>query len=160
MAVALHLHDESPEAEGYQDLWNGVLRLFNLIQFLSVPWWSTTAAVKAGVYPDFAGPAASPKPLGAGWEQAVEEADPCVQGLLREVAVLGALPPDTLGYELTGPSGRVVGEAEAAWTQGKVALLRRDQIDSAPAFSAEGWTVFDEDAGARSLQAAVALDMD
>ena len=160
MAVALHLHDESPEAEGYQDLWNGVLRLFNLIQFLSAPWWSTTAAVKAGVYPDFAGPAASPKPLGAGWEQAVEEADPCVQGLLREVAVLGALPPDTLGYELTGPSGRVVGEAEAAWTQGKVALLRRDQIDSAPAFSAEGWTVFDEDAGARSLQAAVALDMD
>lgn len=45
MGAALHLRDEPPESDGYQPAWNGVLRLFNLVQFLSKPWRSTTAGV-------------------------------------------------------------------------------------------------------------------
>ena len=42
-AAVVHLRDDnvSRESKDYRRIWNGVLRLFNLLQFLPGAWWTT-----------------------------------------------------------------------------------------------------------------------
>lgn len=47
LAAALDPENGTPESDGHQPAWNGVLRLFNLVQFLSGRGRSTTAGVGA-----------------------------------------------------------------------------------------------------------------
>lgn len=44
--VALHLDDTDTTADGYQREWNGVLRLYNLLQFLPNACWTTARGVR------------------------------------------------------------------------------------------------------------------
>ena len=97
--------------------------------------------------------------MSAGWEQAFEEADPWVQSILGGAA-LGARPPDGFGFELTGPSGRVVVEAEAACSDSKVALIRKDQRSCAAPFEVGGWRVFDLGVEVGDRRAALASKID
>lgn len=62
VAVVVHLHDdqESRQSDGYRRIWNGVLRLFTLLQFLPGAWWTTRTGVGRNVYPEFPPPAESP----------------------------------------------------------------------------------------------------
>ncbi len=56
VAAVVHLHDdpESRESADYRRTWNGVLRLFNLLQFLPGTWWTTRRGVERNLYPEFA----------------------------------------------------------------------------------------------------------
>ena len=60
--VVVHLHDdqENRQRDGYRRIWNGVLRLFTLFQFLPGAWWTTRTGVERNVYPEFPPPAESP----------------------------------------------------------------------------------------------------
>ena len=42
LRASLHLDDTETTADGYQQEWNGVLRLYNLLQFLPNARWTTT----------------------------------------------------------------------------------------------------------------------
>ena len=46
LRVALHLNDLETGHDGYQREWNGVLRLYNLLQFLPNAWWTTAKGVE------------------------------------------------------------------------------------------------------------------
>ena len=154
MSFALHLNDLQPEASGYRDCWNGALRLFNLIQFLSEAWWTTASAI-AGGYPDLAPvPQNQPMPERE-WALVTEEADESVHDLIREVAELGVRPPDVVGFELTNAAGVVVAEAELAWTGCQVALLREDQQAERQAIEEAGWAALDQHATAEGVRQAV-----
>jgi len=52
-----------------------------------------------------------------------------------------SLPVPEAGFELTGPAGRVIAEAELAWSERKVAVILAEQQEWTAAFEAEGWRV-------------------
>lgn len=155
LSLVLHLDDLQPTSDGYRELWNGVLRTFNLIQFLSESWWTTATAASGAGYPDFNLGQTDESSLDGDWAETAMEADESVTDLLREVALLGVSPPDIVGYELANAAGIVVAEAELAWTERRVALLREDQHAERRAFEDAGWSVLDHRSPAHAVQAAV-----
>ena len=149
-AVVVHLHDDqaSREGDGYRRVWNGVLRLFTLLQFLPGAWWTTRTGVERDVYPEFPPPAESPTPpqpasgLSAeDWKDATELAAPEVHDLLGELSGRGAPVPE-VGFELVGTRGAVLAEAELAWPELQVAVLLADEHADVSAFRAAAWQAF------------------
>ena len=148
--VVVHLHDdeESRQSDGYRRVWNGVLRLFTLLQFLPGTWWTTRTGVERNVYPEFPPPAESPAasqpasdPSDEDWAGATALAAPEVHELLGELAGRGAPVPE-VGCELVGAGGAVVAEAELGWPAHRVAVLLANLQADLAAFEAAGWRAF------------------
>lgn len=163
-AVVLHLRDDpaSRGRDGYRRVWNGVLRLFALLQFLPGAWWTTRTGVERGLYPEFpppAGAAAGPAAAGDGSgtgpsaaggtgppaadreEEAAALAAPAARPLLAALSARGAPVPE-VGFELADDRGAVLAEAELAWPASQVAVLLPGRETDAAAFEAAGWQVF------------------
>ena len=162
IAAVAHLHDDetSRESARYRPVWNGVLRLFNLLQFLPGAWWTTRIGVERGLYPEFAG-TVEPPPISVppdGWEEVMELAAPELRAAMDLWSGLG-LPVPEAGFELTGPSRRVVAEAELAWTEQQVAVLLPEQQEWTTAFEAAGWEVVTGGSGDLSQAVVAALNI-
>ena len=107
LLAILHLRDDAASrgAANYRSAWNGVLRSFNLLQFLPGAWWITHEGVKAGSYPEFA-PAGPPPAETAAqtvhgeWEAALELTVATLHDAMGIWAARG-LPAPEVGYELT-----------------------------------------------------------
>ena len=148
LLAILHLRDDaaSRNAANYRSAWNGVLRLFNLLQFLPGAWWITHEGVKAGSYPEFA-PAGPPpadtaeQTVPGEWEAAMELTVETLHGAMDVWATRGLWVPE-VGYELAGTAGRVLAEAELAWPGQQVAVLHGEQTVGAAAFEHAGWRVY------------------
>ena len=156
MAAAMHLHDDetSREDPSYRPVWNGVLRLFNLLQFLPNAWWTTRVGVRRTVYPELAR-AGAPPPSDVppeGWDEAIGLAAPELWPVMEHWYGLG-LPVPEAGFELADAGGRVIAEAEVAWPERKVAVLLPDQQPWAT-FEEAGWMVVD--GAAENLAEAIA----
>ena len=130
-AVVLHLYDDkaSRESDGYRRVWNGVLRLFTLLQFLPGAWWTTRVGVERGIYPEFPPAPSSPGetdttsgPSADDWKDVIGLADPEVHGLLGELSSRG-VPRLEVGFELLDSRGAVLAEAELGWPAHEVAVL-------------------------------------
>ena len=148
--VVVHLHDdqESRQPDGYRRIWNGVLRLFTLLQFLPGAWWTTRTGVERNVYPEFPPPAESPAapqpasgPSDEDWDGATDLAAPEVHDLLGELSGRGAPVPE-VGFELVGAGGAVLAEAELGWPTHRVAVLLANRQADVVAFEAAGWQAF------------------
>ena len=149
-AVVVHLHDDpaSRQSGGYRRIWNGVLRLFTLLQFLPGVWWTSRTGVERSVYPEFPPPAGSPAapqpasgPSDEDWEGATALAASEVHDLLGELSGGGAPVPE-VGFELAGATGAVVAEAELGWPAHRVAVLLANRQADVAAFEAAGWQAF------------------
>ena len=162
VVVAVHLHDDEAAraGDGYRRVWNGVLRLFTLLQFLPGAWWTTRTGVASGIYPELPPPpdgiippGPEPDPIDDEWRGVVELGTPEVRGLLRDLSARAAPVPE-VGFELVGAAGgAVLADAELGWAAHQVAVLVADQETHAAAFSAAGWQVFT--LGAAGLAATV-----
>ncbi len=148
--VVVHLHDdqENRQRDGYRRIWNGVLRLFTLLQFLPGAWWTTRTGVERNVYPEFPPPAESPAaPQAASglsdedWDGATDLAAPEVHDLLGELSGRGAPVPE-VGCELVGAGGAVLAEAELGWPAHRVAVLLSNRQADVAAFEAANWQAF------------------
>ncbi len=149
-AVVVYLHDDkaSRESNGYRRVWNGVLRLFTLLQFLPGTWWTTRVGVQGSIYPEFAPAPASPGeteptsgPSAEEWKDVIGLADREVHGLLGELSARGAPVPE-VGFELLNPRGAVLAEAELGWPAHEVAMLLPIQETQRDTFERAGWQVF------------------
>ena len=150
LLVILHLDDAaSTEELAYRREWNGVLRLYSLLQFLPNAWWTTSLGVKRDVYPEFAPSEPEPPPAEDGWETAIALAERELRAVMRALADHG-IPPPEVGYECMDESGRVSAEAELAWERPQVAVLVPDQ-DERPLVEA-GWRTFRADAPALATE--------
>ena len=151
--AAVHLDDGGADAaaNAYRSAWNGVLRLFNLLQFLPQAWWTTRSGVSGGLYPEFA-----PTDADRASHADLAEADtrmaeahrfvaPGLRPLLRQLAERG-LPVPEPGYELADAAGRVVAETELAWPGWRIAVLLPDQERHRMHFEKSGWQVMTADA--------------
>lgn len=140
--LAVHLHDQDPDDDDYRVEWNGVLRLFNLIQFLPHSWWTTTRAVQRGGYPEFEERSDRIVAIGTDWSQSLELVDQSLSTLIHRLALLN-VPVPTVGFELTDSGGEVIGEAEIAWPKKRLAVLVDEIQPYADEFQEAGWRVCD-----------------
>ena len=145
MWAAVHLHDDEEDrnAAGYRATWNGVLRLFNLLQFLPGGWWTTRQGISGQIYPDFP-PVAEPPDIDephAEWADALRYAAPEVRAMVEGMRAAGAPVPE-VGLELAAPSGRVLAEAELGWRPQQVAVLLPEQDGYFATFEGRGWRAF------------------
>ena len=147
MAAIVHLHDDAPTREHprYRPVWNGVLRLYNLLQFLPGAWWTTRIGVEHARYPEYARTDQPPPVSGhpVGWEEAMELAAPELRPAMEQWSALG-LPVPEAGFELIRQAGRVIAEAELAWPDRRVAVLRPEQLEWTTLFTDAGWKVVEE----------------
>ena len=147
MVAIVHLHDDEPSREHphYRPVWNGVLRLYNLLQFLPGAWWTTRIGVARDVYPEYARTDQPPPDTvhPDGWEEAMELAAPELRPAMVQWSALG-LPGPEAGFELIGQAGRVIAEAELAWPERKVVVLLSEQWEWAALFADTGWRVVEE----------------
>ena len=101
--VALHLDDASESSQqDYRREWNGVLRLYNLLQFLPNAWWTTTLGVKRDVYPDYAPTEVEPgTPVTVDWAEPISLAASMLRPVMHELAAR-QLPPARSRFRTRG----------------------------------------------------------
>jgi len=135
-----HLHgwiylDDHREIE--KKVWAGALRLFNLFQFLPNRFFITAKGLEEGRYAPIDFTAAAKPAFDNDWhgvfEDVLDEAKPLVQRLAEQ-----NVPLPVVGYEFVDASGKVVGEAELAWIDEKVAVC----LDTEALPPIEGWEFF------------------
>ena len=74
------------------------------------------------------------------WQELIRFAHPSCQSLLsalQPVIFKNALSLPELGYELEGPKGEVLAEAELAWPNQQLTVILDE--DQRPCFEAAGW---------------------
>lgn len=145
LVVVLHLDDSAPSADqDYRREWNGVLRLYNLLQFLPSSLWTTAMGVWRDLYPDFAIPEpVVTAPYSTEWADAMSLADVELRSTMEVLAARGVLPPEG-GFELIDAVGEVSAEAELAWEAERGVVLLADQ--EGQRFAEAGWRTFQANA--------------
>ena len=149
MRAAVHLHDDDPSRlrEDFQAAWNRVLRLFNLLQFLPLSWWTTRLGMEANLYDELPTKSqpwlhdASIEPdTACTWPNALRLAADELHTDLVHLREQGAPAPEP-GFELADARGAVLGEAELAWPSHLVAVLVNDHSADRVIFESRGWRV-------------------
>ena len=148
-----------PDAAGndqqQQAAWREWLRQANLFQFIphgliSTPGWGGAEQSPSlepyevwvqGVSAAAAAQSPTAQPQEAiAWQELIRFAHPSCQSLLGALQTLilkDALSLPELGYELEGPKGEVLAEAELAWPDQQLAVIL--DADQRPCFEAAGW---------------------
>ena len=80
-------------------------------------------------------------------DQLLEIIDEDCRRIVEKFVEKGIRQPDYIGFELTNDQGQVIAEAEVAWHQEMVALLRTDQQEFKEIFDAAGWKAYVADCG-------------
>lgn len=136
------------QSEAYRLAWQGVLRQFNLFQFLPHTWVLTASSAATmrpelvTLWPDTASSAMAPPQaaIQADWQPLLAVTDPAVHPLLAQLADRQFPQPEP-GYELADDEGTVLtAPAELAWPADKIALLL-DAHDLSD-FTNQGWRAY------------------
>jgi DEAD/DEAH box helicase domain-containing protein len=138
--------EEEKDEPAFQAWWNGFLRLYNFYQFLPYSYFVTTDGLKKNVYDGLElyeesivgveGPIV--EPYEAGWFELKEVTDQVLYGLLDKLKENGWPIPEA-GYELEGTDGEIVGSAELAWVDLKLAFLVEEELSFEQSFTNAGW---------------------
>jgi DEAD/DEAH box helicase domain-containing protein len=137
---------EAKTQPGFQQGWNGFLRLYNYYQFLPYSYFVTSFGIEANAYngiklfDDMASEAGVTDKEAAedNWDELKELTDVKFHrllGLLRE----NNWPLPEAGYELEGVDGEIIASAELGWESLKIAFLTNDEIEYKDQFAVRGW---------------------
>jgi DEAD/DEAH box helicase domain-containing protein len=149
MRFYCRLLDDSQAASKaeYPKVWAGVLRLFNLFQFLHDVWFVSSQGLAQGIYQPLEfiqtqeAPVEIPGKLISG--EATELlgiADEATHEIIITCARLG-LPLPEIGCEVMGVHKNVVAEVEMGWPEIKLTCLLDSELGQAPAIKGLGWHV-------------------
>ncbi len=122
--------------------WKTWLASINQLQFLPNACWTTQQGLEKGLYDAFFWRPRQDVSMDAApseWETVMQEALVDAQDGLKKL-VQGNIPVPRVGFELVVNSA-VVAEAELAWPEQKLAVLRLDQAGSSPTLAGLGWKV-------------------
>ncbi|MDR0853996.1 MAG: hypothetical protein LBN34_06475 [Clostridiales Family XIII bacterium] len=64
------------------------------------------------------------------------------KSIVESLSDLNIALPSAVGFEIENNNGEIIGEAELAWVEKKIALLLPSQTDCTDSIAAEKWTVF------------------
>jgi hypothetical protein len=112
--------------------WNTMLRAMNVMQFLP----GFAALADGQVWEE--APSPPPPADDPAWLEAFGLVSGEARALLEQVR-LADLPVPKVGEDVADPRGEVLGTAELAWPQVKVALLLEDEWAEAARWHAAGW---------------------
>ncbi len=148
MRVACRFSDGAAERgkKSFESAWNGFLRFYNLLQFLKRSFFHAGEGGDAGRSWEAAGGVEAEGSVSDEWAEIKELTEPEMHGLIDRLAEAGGAIPE-VGYELTGKNGEIVGEAELAWPELKIAVLDEGQMKNRDAFLSAGWRVFEPNEG-------------
>ena len=142
--------DEKAKTQpGFQQGWNGFLRLYNYYQFLPYSYFVTAEGMKAKAYDGInLFDAMTSKAGGARrgavdgqWDEIKELTDEKIHGLL-DLLKKNHWPLPEPGYELEGVNGEIIASAELAWEELKIAFLMDNEVEHQDQFMGLGWKVF------------------
>lgn len=139
--------DEERQKSGFESDWTGMLRAYNLFQFLPRAFFASSRGVRANLYDELVTVEGTPEKPGATpslseeWREVKKLIDPEVHGLIAHLAAYDCPVPEP-GFELMAVTGEIVASAELAWEEMKVALLPDDEVGYQVLFEGAGWTVF------------------
>jgi DEAD/DEAH box helicase domain-containing protein len=141
---------EGCTATEFKKAWNGFLRLYNLMQFLPDCLFVTAQGLQDSAYQSlefvFAAPTAPSQPdhTDLQWSDYAGLVDRDVLEAMRTLVSHGVHIPDAdaVPYELCGPRGNIMGQAELAWEEQHMAFVYEDDTESKQTFERTGWTVY------------------
>ena len=149
--VGCCLDDEksSRQSEGFQNVWNGFLRLYNLFQFLPFAYFVTKDGFKNNAYDGlklfdehvFQSGRTTGDPGQEEWGEVKELVDGTLHGILDQLKE-NDWPVPEAGYELEGTSGEVVACAELAWANLKIAFLLEEELNYENQFRKSDWEIY------------------
>ena len=136
IGIVVHLLDGPTVVDGpdYRRLWNGVLKLFNLLQFLPRSWWTTHRDVERQLYPKFG------VPLATRSAEAVADGPSSETLELASESLTDVSYPE-VGFELMPDEDQALAEAELGWPRARATVLLEDQEHGRSAFVSAGWSV-------------------
>lgn len=138
---------EDRQKAGFESSWTGVLRAFNLFQFLPWAFVMSKQGIRKGLYEEAATTARpSEKPEGdpyfkKEWEEIRRLVDQALYSLIDCLAANNCPVPEP-GYELMAETGEIIACAGLAWEELQIALLREEEIGYRPLFESADWRVF------------------
>jgi len=142
--------DDQPEyrtREGFESIWNGYLRLYNLFQLLPHAFFITQEGLSAGAYEGlrlreavFPGEEAEEVETDV-WSDVRDVTNPNLHGLLDRLKGSDWPAPEA-GFELVDDKGEIVATAELAWAELKISFLLEEELLYRKAFEEAGWQVF------------------
>jgi DEAD/DEAH box helicase domain-containing protein len=149
--VCALLQDRKDEkTDKYEADWNGFWQFYNLMQFSANFVGVTIIGLQQLIYsklPIFDEMMHDPRKSlqldDDRWLRIKKELfDDEALELAAKLQSVDAVPPSSVGHELTDTSGAVIAECEMAWEKEKVAALLAEQIDNKEVFEGTGWFVF------------------
>lgn len=149
VGVSLSDSEKDKDNPAFQKGWIGFLRLYNFYQFLPYAYFVTTDGLAKKSYDGlklYEEPIFSPDepPYGdadSEWLEIKELTDEILHILLDNLRNKGWPVPEA-GYELEGVDGEIVGCAELAWGELKLAFLAEEEVDYKQVFMDAGWSTF------------------
>lgn len=147
--IMLQLHDLPVEqGQDYEAVWNGFIRLYNLFQFLPRSFGLTHDGIARNLYSHIVWRPGEPVPAVAhgvdvddrNWEEVRSLVEPAVYPLLEKLASAGFVPPE-VGMEILHES-KVLAEAELAWEDRRILVLKDEYWPEATVLGTYGWQVF------------------
>jgi ATP-dependent helicase/nuclease subunit A len=155
----------APQLELYRKAWESVvgepvyevgLYFTSISKFLTVKSMSElqtqVPALQQGHYLQIGDTAWEIEPqvdmVAPSWSDRLEEIiDEECRRIVEKFVEKGIRQPDCIGFELTNDRGEVIAEAEVAWEQEMVALLRADQQVFREVFDTAGWKAYVANSG-------------
>lgn len=149
--VGCCLDDEEAhrQKKGFQVVWNGFLRLYNLFQFLPLAFFVTKEGLKKKAYdgiklfdetiPSGGGPSVEPER--ESWHEIREITDKTLHCLLDTLRN-NDWPVPEAGYELQNSEGEIIASAELAWEKLKIAFLLDEELEFESRFVNAQWKVY------------------
>ncbi len=129
----------------FRKAWRAYWRLVNQIQFADRVDVVTSYGLRDGVYGRLLDETLNlGRPTTVHDDQLTDRLELAaaeVHTLLEAIAARGLAFPD-VGYELTGPDGAIVAEAELAWPERRVAVMTANQEAGIGYFVTAGWRVW------------------
>ena len=146
VGCCLYDSEEDKSRATFQGDWNGFLRLYNFYQFLPYSYFVTSDGMAKKEYgslklyeePVVGTGEQQAEPDDTGWTEIKELTDEAFHSLLDTLKKEGWPVPEA-GYELEGTDGEVIGSAEFAWEELKVAFLTEIELEYLQAFTDKGW---------------------
>ncbi|BBG66226.1 helicase, C-terminal:type III restriction enzyme, res subunit:DEAD/DEAH box helicase, N-terminal [Hydrogenimonas sp.] len=133
LVAAIYLNDEEQVDKA---LWAGMLRLWNLLQFVSYPFWTTKKGLESGMYDAIDWFKEQEKAVDKEWNGVYEEVLEEAKALVKALAGAGVPLPE-VGYEITDESGKVLADTELAWPDKKIGVVLGEIPDTIG-----GWHLF------------------
>lgn len=148
VACCLFDTEEDKQNSAFQSGWNGFLRLYNCFQFLPYSYFVTTNGLSEKAYdglklyeePITEMEAQAPQADESPWSAIKELTDEEFHVLLDKLAEHNWPVPEA-GYELEATGGEIIGSAELAWEELKLAFLTEDELVYKQGFTDTGWQV-------------------